>query len=156
MTMFVVGEDPDRHRMELQEYIQSVNRLLDELKPDQMYTLLRLLRQIEGDKAMASYYIGQIMSIMRLIHKTCAGCGQNHTADEHHLLYRDASDLTKVEDVSELRSLEEILEFLNLVLVDEANADGTVRCRKCSTEFPSIQHRSDQGPECPVCSWGGR
>jgi hypothetical protein len=82
----------DHQAMAAQEFRVSVDRLLDELNPEQAFTLYRLMHSITHQGVeVASHFAGQLTYMLRVVHKICRGCGRaDHTFNEHDILVMGA------------------------------------------------------------------
>lgn len=78
----------DRQVMARQEYVLTVNRLIDSLDAEQAYALRRLMIDIGlGSQAQAFQIIGQLDIILRRIHGVCSECGtKDHVNAEHETM----------------------------------------------------------------------
>lgn len=156
----------DHRDMAVQEFRQSVDRLVDELTPDQAFTLYRLLQNISSQgTGVADFFSGQLSIILRRIHKICVSCGNTeHTTEEHLLGEMEQSevggkfDRVKPEDKEEdFRNWpddglndEQLRRKYNVHPLDRQGHMYAV-CNDCEQEYPSVRARAEQGLQCPAC-----
>lgn len=83
----------DRQVMAHQEYVLTVNRLIDSLNSEQAYALRRLLVNIGlGGQAQTFQIIGQLDIILRRIHGICSECGNKDHVNAEHETMKMADD----------------------------------------------------------------
>lgn len=158
----------DHHAMAMMEFRQSVDRLVDELSPEQCFTLFRLLQNISTNgTSVAEFFSGQLSIMLRRIHKLCQSCGNTeHTSDEHAFLAMGEEaaeelrsqgirpETVNQDDLSQVPD-EDLTEFDMLVKYDVERITRQGRtyvvCHQCDQEYPSIEDRAKQGVTCPGC-----
>jgi len=135
----------------------SMHSFLESLTGEQMHTLLRMMNIASSNPKLRlpTYWAGQLHAMLRYKHGICSHCG---------LALHDQLDISKFVDPEvpeaetakvegppiEVSTVEQMLAF-NIISANDPDHPEQVECGHCKTYFPSLAHRMDLGPKCPVC-----
>lgn len=142
----------------------AIKHFLESLNEEQLVTLRRILAMISQREDFGPYYTGLITAQLNSKFGICIACSQKHDEQLEKLV--ETSDKKKTV-VSQL-SWTEFVASADEELLDKAaeyNVELSfkiwpkVRCRKCGTEFASLEDRFLRKPdECAGCiqkeKWG--
>lgn len=95
----IVDPEEYQRRVELAhmgviDYVQSIDRLIAELKPEQLFLLFRMLNNFvssEDTTGQINFLNGQIAWHLKKVHGICTGCGETAHDDAAELLGGDHS-----------------------------------------------------------------
>lgn len=74
----------DRNAMATEVINNDIHGLFGEITPKQLATLRFMFHTIvtvEEPKSYAAYFEGQAAAVLKLVHKVCSGCGEDHAQD---------------------------------------------------------------------------
>lgn len=132
-------------------------RFMDELKPEDLATLIEMLYTVvlsNNGAVVAGKMIGEASAIMRIKHDdACGGCGKRH---DQEMLEQSAEELAREREQSDPAFQASLIEY-NLKVTD----DGKLICAGCGMPYVSLDDRMQRapGPEgCHGCkhkaAWG--
>lgn len=135
-------------------------RFFDELTPEQVMVLRRLIRRLDTDTTRA-YLDGRLEGFLRFKFKRCVNCGGDHTENEHHVPTEDDEQAMPLDEPekkpADMVGVNEANMIMFRLTWDEEKEE--LRCKDCNKQYPSIEDRMLKKPsDCPGChemnKWG--
>jgi hypothetical protein len=152
--MDALREQAEQTEMSTEDFHNSVYHLFDELKPDQLVTLNKMLHIIaSGSRSMlAAFYEGQVQSVLKYKHNVCPVHGVDHSQDA-------LEDLQKADTPLEIDREAAMIEYGIESFVNPDTNLPMFRCINCKQGYPSLEDRMMKDPDdCPGCHqkamWG--
>lgn len=155
----------EKANMEAEVTRSRVFRFLDESSKEDLLAVLNMLQNCTGEEGSntATYFIGQIVAILRTKHNMCS-CGKEHTAAEHIAEMAAEEDEHKpdTEGDNETRDNTAALNEYNVEYVDDGprvRCKGTTRIGSmygevnCNMTWPSLDDRMMMA-RCGNCGAG--
>ena len=143
--------------LQMLEMKNAMEGFLDGLTADQCISLCRMLQAIQAHPAYLSIVAGQLIAILRLVHKVCATCGDTKHSTMEHIAATEGDASSGPIDYGYLAGLTEteVLKKLNVQksIPDESNGipEGAYECRNCDIVYVTLFDRAGAGKECPNC-----
>lgn len=142
------------HMQQLQmlELKASMESFLDSLSAEQCLGLARMLTLFNDNPGYQHVVYGQLSSIMRLVHKICATCGDTkHSTMEHLTAEVPAAMVTKESDYSWLEGISPADQIKRLNVTEDFDHKGGFICYGCQSKYGTLFSRASKGRDCPVC-----
>lgn len=146
------------HELQMLEMKNTMDNFIDSLGPEQCISLTRMLQAIHSSPNYLHVVVGQLVALLRAVHKVCASCGDTKHSTMEHIAATDGGLAPGPADLGFLVGLstEDQMRKLNVVS-DTAQVLGAAApmevfiCRNCETAFMSLLDRAQSGKMCPVC-----
>ena len=130
----------------------SMERFLDSLDAEQALGLARMLTLFNDNPGYQHVVYGQLSSIMRLIHKICATCGDTkHSTMEHLTAEASAQQSLPSTDFDWLRGLCPADQIRRLNVRESLDTPGEFICSTCEGCYSTLFARANVGRDCPRC-----
>jgi hypothetical protein len=131
----------------------SIERFLDGLNAEQALGLAKLLTLFNDNPGYQHVVYGQLSSIMRLVHKICASCGDTKHSTMEHLTAEAAIPIASQEpDYKWLIGLSPAEQVKRLNVTEHLQKPGTFICYSCQNEFSTLFDRASTGHDCHFCT----
>lgn len=131
----------------------SMDRFLDSLDAEQALGLARMLTLFNDNPGYQHVVYGQLSSIMRLIHKICATCGDTkHSTLEHLTAEVPAMEAPQKSDYEWLIGLSPADQIKRLNVTESSETPGEFICYTCQGNYSTLFARASAGKDCPRCT----
>lgn len=146
-------EQMHMQQLQMLELKASMERFLDSLNAEQCLGLAKMLTLFNDNPGYQHVVYGQLSSIMRLVHKICATCGDTkHSTMEHLTAEVPAAVVTKEPDYTWLVGLSPADQIRRLNVTEDVDYQGGFICHGCQGKFSTLFNRASQGRDCPICT----
>lgn len=148
------------HEMQIMELKNAIENFLDDLTADQCVTLCRTLQLIYSNPVYLHQIMGQLATLLRVVHKACGSCGDTKHSTMEHISATEGEVTNVIVDTGFLVGLskDEQMRKLNVKsdIAATPTSTGPVEvevfvCRNCDTAYPTLLDRAKTGNICMIC-----
>ncbi len=145
-------EARDYYELQMVEIRTAMESFMDGLSPEQCLNLSRMVQLFTNNPHYMHVVIGQLSTMMRVVHKICSSCGDSkHSTMEHLTATQPAMFLNAPSDYTWLHGLSPAEQMRRLNVTEDNETPGAFICYGCNNTFSTLFDRANQGRYCRIC-----